>query len=162
MLLIVFAISEKIASDAFHNLNNLENLILKKNIISIINEKHFKSLKSLTILDLASNKIQNIHQHAFRTLSKVSELHLSQNLLRDLPENLFIEMGRLKKLMLFSNDCRFLHSNTFVGLRFLFTDGIVNSRITVSNFQITDKSIIEQQQPQRLWCQRFHAADQFI
>lgn len=108
---------DKIASDAFDSLMHLQCLYLKKNLITHVNEKHFRNLRNLIIVDLAANKIQSIHSNAFRSLTKVFELHLSQNFLKEIPENLFIEMARLKKLMLFSNDFRYLRSQYFSGLR---------------------------------------------
>ena len=108
---------DKIASDAFVNLLHLQCLYLKKNLITHVNEKHFRNLRNLIILDLAANKIQSIHSNAFRSLTKIFELHLSQNIIKEIPENLFEEMGRLKKLMLFSNDFRYLRSQYFTGLR---------------------------------------------
>jgi Leucine-rich repeat (LRR) protein len=112
-----FFVAENIAANAFENLNHLQCLHLKKNLITHIDEKHLKNLRNLIILDLAANKIQSIHSNAFRSLTKVYEMHLSANSLREIPEKLFLEMGRLKKLMLFSNDFRYLHSQCFVGLR---------------------------------------------
>jgi Leucine-rich repeat (LRR) protein len=78
-----------LGKDDFKGLKKIENLNLKGNDISELDENQFADLPSLKWLNLSSNKLISLPAHVFANQSNLMDLDLSYNQISTLPDPLF-------------------------------------------------------------------------
>ncbi|XP_047529776.1 chaoptin-like [Vanessa atalanta] len=76
-------------NSAFGSLPNLNILNLQENDISIIKRRAFSDMPSLQILDLSQNRIGQLSVEQFHSLHRLKLLRLDKNKLRALPRDVF-------------------------------------------------------------------------
>lgn len=109
---------KRLEADSFSGNRKLEEIYLKFNKISFIDEAAFKNLYQLLILDLSSNKLNSLNL-IFKSLKSLIHLDLSSNLIDKLPENVFKNLIKLKSLKLQKNNLKSLNPVVFEPLKSL-------------------------------------------
>ena len=102
--------------DLLTNMNKLEVLNLSCNEFTSIGHGTFCLMKRLRELDLSFNDISVIDQGAFDGLENLKLLNISECSLSRLESNAFRSLGKLKKLHLGANQLKELHKDTFSNL----------------------------------------------
>lgn len=95
---------EDIDDDAFHQLDNLEQLSLDNNRLTNVRAAWFRGLDSLTYLDLNYNKIRNVESGVFANLPSLVDLRLSGNELECLNLRDMSHLTELKRMFLSENN----------------------------------------------------------
>ena len=85
-------------SPFYHMRNNVKEISLKANDISVVEESVFKQLFKLTTLDLSDNNIHVLQNDQFSDLFMLETLLLSRNKITLLPTRLFESTTALKTL----------------------------------------------------------------
>lgn len=80
---------KRIEFDAFAEISNLKQLILRNCNIKDISMDAFYGLSKLQIIDLSSNNLKNLPYGIFDQQFIIKEIYLQNNLLSDLPTNFF-------------------------------------------------------------------------
>ncbi|XP_006559333.1 SLIT and NTRK-like protein 5 isoform X1 [Apis mellifera] len=88
---------------AFEHLNNLQQLSLNNNHLTIVKESWFKGLDYLTYLDLNYNNIESIEDGVFLSLPSLVDLRLSGNRLECLNLAAMSQLKDLKRIFLSEN-----------------------------------------------------------
>ncbi len=101
-----------IDNEAFETINNLSQLILKRNFIKQINFIS-KSLNNLTKLDLNDNELQLVDDRAFDRLANLYELDLSDNSISLIEQDAFVRLKKLGSLKLHLNSIENLAPRLF-------------------------------------------------
>jgi Leucine-rich repeat (LRR) protein len=108
---------QRLDTNIFNSLSNLEELLLNSNQISSIEVLCFQDLKQLKQLDLSCNEIESLKKEMFLGLISLNNLVVSNNALFALEDNCFAELENLKKLDLSYNKLEELNSSNFSNLR---------------------------------------------
>lgn len=109
-----------VRSHWFSNMTSLIWLSLSYNEISFIEDGSFDWNPSLEELNLSFNKIKVINKQIFAQDLGIKRLHLSGNPLKTLPKDAFRELRRLQSLNLTDIYFDQLHKETFAGLELSF------------------------------------------
>ncbi|XP_073999084.1 uncharacterized protein isoform X2 [Rhodnius prolixus] len=93
-----------IAAGAFQGMQSLTHLILRYNVLEVVEDDAFKAVGSLVDLDLAHNRIIAVSEGSLAHLSNLKRLDLSHNFLRALSADLTFSLKSLTELRLDDND----------------------------------------------------------
>ncbi|KAK3875817.1 hypothetical protein Pcinc_019331 [Petrolisthes cinctipes] len=104
----------KVHPETFRNQQNLEELHLAENNISIIAADMFIGLSNLIVLSLRGNVIESLEGRIFRHLKLLKDLDLSENRIHDLADDALAGLSNLRVLHLQSNK---LHSIPALNLK---------------------------------------------
>lgn len=114
----------------FRNVKNeLLNLNLSFNKLSILSAKYFKYMIKLKILDLSFNKIFKLEQDVFKVNLNLEVLDLKENGLKNLHVDCFKGLFRLEYLNLSGNFLVYLEENLFSDLKSLIDLDLSNNRL---------------------------------
>ena len=91
---------ESIASNAFKDLSELENLSLDDNKLKVFDPKWFQSLTKLKFLNLDHNEIVSLGDNTFKNLINLEKLFLRCYNLTSIPRKLFKYNSQLKIMLL--------------------------------------------------------------
>lgn len=100
-----------IRDGTFSDMIALRFLNLSNNFLSTIENASFGILKNLNILDLSHNKINNLN-FLKDSLTNLTELYLNDNLLSILYTNVFNNQTQLKKLDISTNKIKVIEQNS--------------------------------------------------
>jgi hypothetical protein len=89
---------DKIGSNCFKSLPNLQKLKLKNNKITTIAGDAFVGLPNLNKLEMAQNRISNLDIHVFSDLRMVNRIVLDDNPITSLNLNMFMDRENLEKV----------------------------------------------------------------
>lgn len=104
-------------NEMFHNLNQLELLLLDNNFFDSVSDQMFLGLSKLRILTIISNQLKNIHEMAFSHLNQLQVLYLHDNQLTHLDSKIFSTQGELQYLNLRNNQLINLDLSLFKNLK---------------------------------------------
>ena len=105
-----------IQSGDFDGLQNLENLSLGQNQITVLPEDVFDGLDNLKYLDLGGNQISVLPEDVFDDLDNLKYLYLGGNPISVLPEDVFDGLDNLIILLFGSSQISALPEDVFDGL----------------------------------------------
>jgi len=94
---------KSIMPDTFSNLASLEKIHLSENQLTHLQENTFKDLPNLTTIGLANNKIETIELNTFNHLPKLDIIYLENNQLKDIDPEVFDNLPMLKSITLKMN-----------------------------------------------------------
>lgn len=98
---------------SFHNLPELDTLLLNDNRIRYLLPKTFEGAPNLRILYLYKNRLEQISPGAFSGLLKLEQLYLHYNHLREIKKDTFNDLPSLERLFLQSNMLHHLPADAF-------------------------------------------------
>ncbi|XP_053202336.1 uncharacterized protein LOC128387182 [Panonychus citri] len=112
-----------------NNLNNLEQLDLRSNILTHIPENLFSgSGRKLKRLYLMRNSIESLHPFAFTNLKELEVLDLFSNKIQLLPDSLLKDTSKLKQLRIKGNNFITLPLNLFTSTPLLTSLDLSSNR----------------------------------
>ena len=117
----------KIDDHAFHCLQNIQKLYLRKNDLTTLGTGALWGLINLEVLDIASNQIAGLDVESFLHLRDLRYLTISNNILNTLPMHIFQNLFNLESLYLDGNQIKHLSAEIFVGLSKLKTLNLQNN-----------------------------------
>ncbi|KAL5273038.1 Tl family protein [Megaselia abdita] len=112
-----------------HNIEDLENLNLALNSISLLGRRSFAGFRSLKILTLTGNKISQMNENAFPLAGNIQHLYLDKNNLTVIHKNLFRRQKELRGLSLADNNIDYLDDGIFRNCRKLRVLNLQNNKI---------------------------------
>ncbi|KAF2879133.1 hypothetical protein ILUMI_27040 [Ignelater luminosus] len=104
---------ETIHENAFRNLNNLEELDLGNNSISILPDRVFKRSGELKKLNLSNNNIEELSRNTFEGLSNLKLLYLSKNTISRFHIKTLDPTNSLEEIYLDNNQITAIPSRVF-------------------------------------------------
>ena len=125
----------QIESGAWNGLQNLEELLVKYNKLTVLYARMFANLDLLFYLDLQRNKISSIDPRAFNGLTMLTKLFLGSNLITSIPETTFRGLQSVRHLVFSNNQIIFISEATFNGLESLNSLWLENNPINITSLQ---------------------------
>ena len=104
-------------SDVFADLTNLEDLWLRNNQLTIVDNRWFEGKPNLDATILDFNPISEIPSGAFRGAERLRRLWLGKTLLSSIETGAFDGLSGLRELLVDANRLETLRPDTFRGLR---------------------------------------------
>ncbi|KAG6460001.1 connectin [Manduca sexta] len=114
---IKYGLIEKVVAFAFANLSTLEDITLRDNQISVLEQNAFAHHRDLTIISLDTNKIIEINRDVFVDLPSLEKLYLTSNKITTIHDKAFLHLSNLRELEIDRNGLFSLNSETFSGLK---------------------------------------------
>jgi Leucine-rich repeat (LRR) protein len=121
--------------NSFHDLINLELLILYRCSINYIEPKAFSNLNNLKKLDMQHNNIEKLDKNVFYGLENLNELILNYCGIKFIEANAFADLANLIVLVIKNNELNYLKENTFNGLHNLKVLNISNYNESIKIFE---------------------------
>lgn len=116
--------------DVFVVLSDLEELILNKNVLTVVPSKISEFFPKLTSLRLTSNNIKSIKEDDFAGFKMLDMLRVDDNKLTTLTTGTFRALGNLRQLYAGSNQISHIEKEAFFGLSSLVTLNLDHNRMT--------------------------------
>ncbi|XP_046377900.2 leucine-rich repeat and immunoglobulin-like domain-containing nogo receptor-interacting protein 4 isoform X1 [Haliotis rufescens] len=92
-----------ISDGAFSGIENLDNLILRRNYLAKLTNETFRGLRALKTLDLGYNVLKTLPNGAFRDLKSLQQLDLMKNNISFIEDDAFVGLESLQVLNLTRN-----------------------------------------------------------
>lgn len=96
-----------------------KNLYLFSNGIERLNTDDFRDMENLEMLDLSQNKLTELPDKVFEPLSSLRNLDLSSNQISYISEKSFQGLVLLERLYIYSNHIKAIHPAAFAGMAHL-------------------------------------------
>lgn len=114
--------------DAFDNLPQLQELVLKNNNLPVLYTNIFGT-NHVRNLVIENCQVEDIKMETFRSLQSLTVLRIEGNLIRRIKQ--FVFSGtRLESLHLPSNKIQFIDNNAFQGMNYLELLNLTNNKLT--------------------------------
>lgn len=103
----------QIKKETFFNVQNITQLILKKNPQLSLETDSFNYVQNLMFLNLEKNNLNDLPVNIFGKLSKLEELHLDNNQLKNLSKEILQPLSKLQKIQIEKNGIHFVKRDLF-------------------------------------------------
>jgi len=111
-----FSKFEVIPSYAFANSSSLSEIVLRNNMIRILEVNSFSNMENVKKINLDHNSIQEINREVFNNLPKLENLFFDSNEIFIIHDFAFKDLDRLTELGLKKNNLTVLAREVFTGL----------------------------------------------
>ncbi|XP_011870755.1 PREDICTED: connectin-like [Vollenhovia emeryi] len=109
----------ELAEHTFSNLNEITQINLHRNSITVLRKYAFENMRNLTVINLDDNHISELDRDTFVNLASLRKLYLNNNNISVIRDKVFYSLGSLQELELSSNELTGISRSAFRGLRSL-------------------------------------------